>query len=128
MAIFHIIVPFIINLISAIIIITKTARQRALIQNQEKYEKFLIEQIHQHKNLLVSPIVLTIFVIPRLIIAFASGCMQSMSNSWLFLMGYFISLFPSLLTFILFVLPSSIYFQVFHETASKYKNIIIRRS
>jgi hypothetical protein len=126
--IFHIIVPFIINLIAAIIIITMNARQRAVIQKHDKYQKLLIEQFQQHKNLLIGPIVLTILAIPRMIIAFASGCMQSASHSWLFLLGYFMTLIPSLLTFILFVLPSSTYYQVFQKTVDKYRTVLRIRS
>jgi hypothetical protein len=126
--IFHIIVPFIINLIAAIIIITMNARQRAVIEQHDTYQKILIKQFQQHKNLLIGPIVLTIFAIPRMIIAFASGCMQSVSHSWLFLLGYFMSLIPPLLTFILFVLPSSTYYQVFHQTIEKYRTILRIRS
>ena len=97
--IFHFIVPFIINLISAIIIIIMSTRQRAAIQKKQKYKEILNEQIQQHKNLLIGPCVLIILGIPRLIISFTSGCMKSSSDSWLFLLGYFISLIPPLLNF-----------------------------
>jgi hypothetical protein len=126
--IFHIIVPFIINLIAAIIIIRMNARQRAVMQKHVKYDKLLIEQIQQHKNLLIGPIVLTILAIPRLIIVFASGCMQSASDSWLFLLGYFMTLIPPSLTFILFVLPSSTYYQMFQKTIEKYRTVLRKRS
>jgi hypothetical protein len=126
--IFHTIIPFIINLISAIIIIIMNARQRATIQKEQKYKKILHEQIQQHKNLVIGPIVLIILGIPRLIISFVSGCMKSPTNSWLFLFGYFISLIPSLLTFILFVLPSNTYYQIFYKAVSRYRNGIRTRS
>ena len=86
----HIIIPFIINFISALIIIIANTRQQAKLQKQHKYEKILNKQIRQHKNLLVGPSVLIILGIPRLIISFSSGCMKSPTNSWLFLLGYFI--------------------------------------
>jgi hypothetical protein len=124
MNIFHFVVPFIINLISAIIIITVKARQRLNVETQQKYTTIFKEQIEQHKNLLIGPCVLIILGISRLIISFTSGCMKSGSDSWLFLLGYFISLIPPLLTFILFVLPSSIYKQEFRNAISRYKNII----
>jgi len=119
---FHVIVPFIINLISAFIIIIMNARRRVIIQKQQSFKTNLRKQFQQHKNLLIGPSVLIILVIPRLIIAFASGCMKSASNAWLFLLGYFISLIPPLLTFILFVLPSSVYLQVFRQAMSRYRN------
>jgi hypothetical protein len=126
MTIFHVIIPFIINLISAIILIIVTARQRAAVHKQQKYENILREQIQQHRNLLIGPCVLTILAIPRVIISFSSGCMTSTSLSWVFLLGYAISFIPSLLTFILFVLPSSTYYQIYSESVSRYRINLIR--
>ena len=90
--IFHIIVPFVMNFASAIIIIKTCTRQRAVIKKQEKYQNILIEQLKQHKVLLIGPTVLAILAVPRFIIALTSGCMKSAHDSWLFLVGYFISL------------------------------------
>jgi hypothetical protein len=42
--------------------------------------------------------------------------------------GYFISLIPPLLTFILFVLPSKTYKETFRKAISQYRNIFSRRS
>jgi hypothetical protein len=127
MNMFHFIIPFIINLISAIIIIIVTARQRTTIQTQQKYIKVLKEQIEQHKNLLIGPCVLIILSIPRLIISFASDCIKSSSDSWLFLVGYFISFIPPTLTFILFVLPSTTYKEASRKAISQYRKILTRR-
>jgi hypothetical protein len=126
--IIHFIVPFIINAISALTIIIMSTRQQVAIKKKKKYQEILKEQIDQHKNLLIGPSVLAILAIPRLIISFASGCMKSTSDSWLFLLGYFISLIPPLLTFILFVLPSSTYKSAFQKAISRYRNIIKRTS
>jgi hypothetical protein len=128
MTLLHIIVPFIINLISAIIIVIISTRQRAAIQKYQKYQEILTEQIQKHKNLLIGPIVLIILAIPRLIISFASGCMKSTRDSWLFLLGYYISLIPPLLTFILFVLPSSKYYEIFRKAVNQYRRVIRLRS
>lgn len=81
LTIFHFIIPFIINLISAMIIIIINTRQRAVIQKTQKYNKILKEQIQQHKNLLIGPCVLIIPGIPRIIISFASSCMKSSNDS-----------------------------------------------
>ena len=124
--IFHFIVPFIINLTSAIIIIIIKVQKRASVQTQLNYRQIVKEQIHQHKNLLIGPCVLIILAIPRLIISFASGCMKSSNDSWLFLLGYFISLIPSMLTFILFVLPSTTYKDAFRKAISEYRKIFKR--
>ncbi len=124
----HFFVPFIINLISAFVIIIMSARQQAAMKKKKEYQELLKEQVDQHKNLLIGPSVLAILAVPRLIISFASGCMKSTSDSWLFLLGYFISLIPSLLTFILFVVPSSTYKDAFQKAMSRYRKLINRRS
>ena len=123
--IIHFFIPFLINLISAIIIILLNTRQRIKIQKQkQQFKSILNEQIHQHKNLLIAPCVLIILGIPRLIISFTFGCMKTSKDSWLFLSGYYISLIPPLLTFILFVLPSSTYKQAFKKQINHYRNLI----
>jgi hypothetical protein len=122
--ILHFIVPFIINVISALTIIIMSTRQQVAKKKKKSYRKILKEQIHQHKNLLIGPCVLVILGIPRLIILSASGCMKSTGDSWLFLLGYFISLIPPLLTFILFVLLSKTYRETFRQTIPRYRNII----
>jgi hypothetical protein len=122
--IIHFIVPFIINVISAVTIIIMSTRQQVAIKKKKKYREILKEQIHERKNLLIGSSVLAILAVPRLIISFTSGCMKSTSDSWLFLLGYFISLIPPLLTFILFVLPSKTYKQAFRKAISRYRNLI----
>jgi hypothetical protein len=126
--ILHFTIPFIINVISALIIILKGTKKQAAMQNKKEYQEVLNLQLHKHKNLLIGPCVLIILGIPRLIISFTSGCMKSTSDSWLFLLGYFISLVPPLLTFILFVLPSKIYKDTFRKAINQYRNFFNRCS
>jgi hypothetical protein len=53
--------------------------------------------------------VLILLNLPRLIILFLSGCMRSAHQPRLYLIGYFISFISSMLTFIIFILPSKTY-------------------
>lgn len=76
----------------------------------------LCEQIQQHKQVLIAPLVLVILAVPRLIISFMTNCMKSGSNAWLLIIGYFISFTPPMLTFVLFVLPSKLYVKEFHKS------------
>jgi hypothetical protein len=124
---FHFIGPFTINLLSVIIFIIKTSRQQANIHKQRAYQEILRQQIQQHKRLLISPIVLVILALPRLIITFVSKCMTSTNDSWLFLIGYFISFIPTMLTFVVFVLPSKFYKEEFKKTIQRYRTNIQRR-
>ncbi|CAF2966730.1 unnamed protein product [Rotaria sp. Silwood2] len=123
----HFLVPFIMNVISAIVIITTTARRRASVQTQQTYREHLVDQFWQHKHLLISPFVLVILAFPRLIISFVSGCMKSAHESWLYLAGYFISLIPPMLTFVVFVIPSTLYQEEFRTTVRRYRTTIQTR-
>jgi hypothetical protein len=125
--IFHVFVPFCINVISALIIIMKNARQRSTVRTQQSYTQHVREQFQQHTNLLIAPCVLVTLAFPRLIISFVSGCMQSARDSWLFLAGYFISFIPSILTFVLFVLPSTLYKKEFYKSVEQYRKTILNR-
>ncbi|CAF4208571.1 unnamed protein product [Adineta steineri] len=87
----------------------------------------LRKQLRRYNHLLIAPFVLVVLALPRLIISFASGCMKSGQDSWLFLTGYFISFIPSTITFVVFVLPSKIYRQEFIKSIKKYQLNIKRR-
>jgi hypothetical protein len=123
----HFFGPFIINLFSSIILITKKSRQQLNLHSDKKYTEILWKQFQQHKNLLTAPIVSVILALPRLIITFISKCMKSSNDSWLFLTGYFISFIPPMLTFLVFIIPSKFYMKEFRKTVAKYRTNIQRR-
>ena len=125
--IFHFFGPFLTNIISSIILITQQARQQAAIHKQQKYREILRERFREHKQILIAPIVLIILSIPRLIIAFASKCMESKEDAWLFLIAYFIALIPPMLTFIVFVLPSEFYTAEFHKSIQQIRKTMRQR-
>jgi hypothetical protein len=124
---FHFFGPFLINLISSVILIIKKSRQQSNVQTHRTYKEVLREQFRQHRNLLTGPIVLVILALPRLIITFVSKCMESTGDSWLFLVGYFVSFIPPMLTFIVFVLPSEFYRKEFRKTVQQFRTFIQRR-
>jgi hypothetical protein len=115
----HSLVPFLINIISALVIIICIARNRFISKKQQTFFQHFNEQFHEHKHLFLSPIILIILVMPRLIISFVSGCMKSARNPWIYLLSYFISLMPPLLTFFIFVLPSKAYKDEFIKSMIK---------
>jgi hypothetical protein len=106
---FHFLTPFAINIISAIWIIIALAYSRKDLQSDRTFQQHLQHQIQEHRHILIAPCVLTLLSLPRLIISFLSGCMRSAREPWLYLFGYFISFIPSMLTFIVFILPSKTY-------------------
>ncbi|CAF1293771.1 unnamed protein product [Adineta ricciae] len=110
---FHFVVPFSVNLVAAALIIVIIARAHSTAHKQKTYQEHLHEEFHRQKHLIISPITLVILALPRLVISFLSGCMKSMREPWLFLTGYFISFLPSVLTFVVFIWPSTTYKQEF---------------
>ena len=105
----HFLTPFLINIVSAILIIVMAARRRSTVQQTLTHRQHLRAQFHQHKKLLISPCLLVALTIPRLIISFTSGCMSSSRQSSLLPAGYFLSFIPPMLTIVVFVLPSDTY-------------------
>ncbi|CAF2727459.1 unnamed protein product [Rotaria sp. Silwood2] len=122
----HFIAPFLINLFSALFIIFNMTRQQAIIQTCHSYEQHLLAQFNEHKQLIVSSIVLVILSLPRLIISLFSGCVKVSRNPWLYLSGYFISFIPSAFLFVIFVLPSTLYKKQFRESINSWKRLFFR--
>ncbi|CAF0859967.1 unnamed protein product [Rotaria sordida] len=106
---FHFCTPFAINLVSTVVLILKTSHQQAKTRTNTKYIAIFIEQIQVHKHILVAPFVIVILGIPRLVIGFVSKCMNSNNDATFYLIGYFVSFIPPMLTFIIFVMPSKFY-------------------
>jgi hypothetical protein len=117
--IFHFSFPFSINCISGILIIIVTTRTRSNVQKKQSHRTILQQQLSYHKHLLISPLILVSLAVPRLIISFLSGCMKSTRDSWFYLIGYFISFIPSMLTFVIFILPSEMYQKEFNESIKR---------
>jgi hypothetical protein len=106
---FHFLTPFIINFVSALIIIIQVFRTRAKSQANVTRQSLLFAQIKRHKHLLISPCITILLVLPRLIISVTSRCMESPRDPWLLLTGYYISSVPPLLISVIFILPSEKY-------------------
>jgi hypothetical protein len=115
---FHLIAPFIANLFSALFIIFGAARQRSTARTDHTFKEHVREQLSEHKQLIISPVVLLVLSIPRLIISLLPGCVKTSENLWLYLSAYFISFTPSMLIFLIFVVPSELYMKTFKELFS----------
>ncbi|CAF0762130.1 unnamed protein product [Adineta steineri] len=122
----HLIGPFIANLFSALFIIFGTARQRSLAQTNQNYIAHIRAQLREHKQLVISPAILLILSMPRLIISLLSGCVKVHNNPWLYLCAYFISFTPSILVFIVFVVPSELYRKTLKESLRTWQRRIRR--
>jgi hypothetical protein len=117
--------PFCVNLISAVYIIFANARQRAVSQTRQTYFQHLRQQFEDHKNIIISPIVLCVLSLPRLIISFLSGCVRASHDPRLYLAGYYVSFIPSISIFIVYVLPSVFYRKQFRETIKSLRQRIL---
>jgi hypothetical protein len=113
---FHLIVPFLANLFSALFIIFGVARQRSVAQTGQNFSEHVRKQFKEHKQLIISPVILLVLSIPRLIISLLPGCVKISKNLWLYLSAYFISFVPSMLIFFIFVAPSELYMKAFKKS------------
>ena len=123
----HFLVPFAANLLSALFIVFATANQRAASHIQSTYREQLYAQFIEHKQLLISPLILVTLSLPRLIISLLSGCIEVSQNSSWYLFGYFISFIPSLSSFIVFVMPSDLYRTQFKNSAEIWRRWLLNR-
>ena len=121
---FHLIAPFVANLFSAFHIVFGTARRRSATQKRQTYKEHVLEQFGEHRQLVISPIVLLLLALPRLIISLVSGCVDASKNPWLYLCGYLISFIPSMLIFVVFVLPSELYRKTFKDSMTRWRRRI----
>ncbi len=115
---FHLVAPYIANLFSALFIIFGAARQRSVARTDYTFREHVKKQFSEHKQLIISPVVLLVLSMPRLIISLLPGCAKTSENLWLYLSAYFISFTPSMLIFIIFVVPSDLYMKTFRESFS----------
>ncbi|CAF3771435.1 unnamed protein product [Adineta steineri] len=116
---FHLVGPFIINLFSALFIIFGGAYQRSIIRTNQSFQEHVQEQFREHKQLIISPIVLLVLSVPRLIISLLPGCVKTSENLWLYLGAYFISFTPPMLIFLIFVSPSELYMKAFKQSFNR---------
>jgi len=118
----HLVVPFLVNLFSALFIIFGTARRRSTAKaNKKSFKEHAVNQIREHKQLLISPFILLLLAVPRLIMSLISGCVDPSENPWLYLCGYFISFTPPMLVFTVFVLPSELYRKTFKDSMTRWR-------
>ena len=122
----HFFGPFFINIISSIILILKKTHQELKIRRNRTYKEVFRDQIDRHRHLLIASLVLILLAVPRLILTYISKCMESDDDIWLYLAGYFISFVPSMMSFLVFVMPSRFYKKEFGTMIDQYRKILRR--
>ncbi|CAF0799770.1 unnamed protein product [Adineta steineri] len=123
---FHFVAPCAINLFSAVYIIINIARQRTTTRTKFNYRQQLVNQVNEHKQLIISSVVLAVLLFPRFLISLLSTCVKASRNPWLYLCGYFVSFIPSSLIFVIFVLPSSFYKRQFKQSIITWRQRFMR--
>ena len=119
---FHLVIPFLVNLFSALFIIFGTARRRSTAKtNKKSFKEHTINQMREHKQLLISPFILLLLATPRLIMSLVSGCVDPSENPWLYLSGYLVSFTPPMLIFTVFVLSSELYRKTFKDSITRWR-------
>ena len=121
---FHLVVPFLINLCSALFIIFGAARQRTVARTGQSFNEHVREQFKEHKQLVISPMILLLLSIPRLIISLLPDGVKVSENLWLYLSTYLVSFIPSMLIFLIFVVPSEFYMKTFKQSFKSVRQCI----
>ncbi|CAF3131371.1 unnamed protein product [Rotaria sp. Silwood2] len=109
-------------------VIKVAARSRVNVESKLSFKQHFRLKLKQHKNIIIAPSILLVLGLPRLIISFTSGCMRSPRQSWLYLIGYFVSFIPSMSTFFVFILPSKNYKSEFDKIIQRWIRPFRRRS
>lgn len=107
---FHFFTPFFMNISCSLFFIIRISQRKTILQQRRPFINVFRDQLKKHVHMLLSPTILVILSIPRMILFFKAGCMKAMDKSWLPLLAYLISYLPAMLTFMIFALPS-----IFHK-------------
>ena len=105
----HTLIPFAMNLFCTIFMIAAIAHSRVTVQPTVSLTQHLQLQFKQHQHRVIASVTLVVLAIPQLAISFNSGCMKSPRNSWLYLLAYLMAFVPSMMTFLIYILPSKLY-------------------
>jgi hypothetical protein len=111
----HIIGPFLINIFSVLIFVIRRSEHKNLViavataSKNNNYGSLFFKDIRRYKHCLISPIVLLIFGLPRLVFTFAFACIESSRQKQAYMASYLVSALPMAMTFFIFLLPSPAY-------------------
>ena len=110
--IFHLIVPFVLNMISITYFIFHRAKMELISSVRNQKQKFTLviqQQISKYKTILISPLLVTVVEIPRLVLTFTNGCAQEEWHQTAYLVGYLASYLPLTAVLFIYILPSPKY-------------------
>ena len=114
----HYLAPFIVNVVCTITLVILLARNRANIETNKSLRQTIGEQIKRQKQIFIPPIITVISALPHIIISFSLACTE-LDRAWqrhLLTTTYFLSFIPQILTFHLYVQPSTMFMKEFYST------------
>jgi hypothetical protein len=114
----HYSIPFLINFVCTIVLIVLITRQRAIASKKKPRVQVIREQISAQKELFIPPMIIIASALPQLIISFNLACTE-LHIPWqryLLIVAYFLSYLPQILTFVLYIQPSTFYKSEFQLT------------
>jgi hypothetical protein len=131
------IIPFLINLLSSIVLMILITRKRATATIQKVNRshadintrttfRAYIDLLMENKELILAPLVTMLpqlFSLPQFILSFSLAC-QEFEVDWqryLLIISYFITYIPQVLSYKLYISPSTFYKNEFHTTLLKKK-------
>jgi len=115
----HYLIPFLINFICTIYLTILIVRSRANVNKNKKTRLQLFYQhLKQNKEIFVPPIMIILSALPQLIISFLLACtdFDIRWERYLLIIAYFFSYTPQILTFHLYVQPSTFFLNEFYST------------
>lgn len=112
LSIIQLVGPFLVNSLSMSILIVIISRKKLNLKKNNSDQSFvtvLYQQICYYKHFILSPAILLLLTLPRLIITLGSLCVDTSWRNYVFLSGYFISFIPFMATLFIFIIPSPTY-------------------
>lgn len=116
--------PFLLNILSAFIIILTTSRSSAASHHLSPWNT-LLAQTRKRTNILLGPSICFLSQLPALIMLFLNPCTYD-DNQWfshVALMTYYLTFIPHVSLFFLYILPSPLYKQLFLDSFQTNKPI-----
>ena len=106
---FHFFVPFVINLVSPLIILSWVIYHQWNMRRYMSLTETIRIQYRIHRHRLLPPLTLLIISLCRMFLTLFVPCMRTAREAWFYLFAYFLPLMPATWIFVIFVLPSSLY-------------------
>ena len=116
------VVPFLINIIAAIILLIIRVRMKQRVNMEKNHTRIVMEQMQKHNNLLLSPLLMIAFKLPLIIIQLSMKCFKSDVETYISIAAYLISRVPLAATFMIFVWPAPFYFKIFFGEMAQISN------